>query len=60
MPDDYAIAAAAAQKVLDDDIHKFVPPIFQGKIPPGTTAKTADEIAHAVVDALASAHSAKT
>lgn len=56
MPDDYMIAADAAQKVLDADIAKFVPPVFHGRIPPGTTQKTAQEIAHAVVDALAAAH----
>jgi len=58
MPDDYAIAAVAAQGILDEDVKIFVPPLFQGRIPPGTTAKTAQEIAHAVVDALAKAHAA--
>ena len=58
MPDDYTIAADAAEKVLDEDIKRFVPAIFQGRIPPGTTRKTAEEIARAVVDALAKAHAA--
>lgn len=58
MPDDYTIASAAAKEVLDEEVKDFVPPLFQGRIPAGTTQKIADLIAHKAVDAINAAHAA--
>lgn len=57
--DDYAIATAAAESVIQKEIKAFVPAMFQSRIPPEAIHKMAGEIAHAVVDDLAKAHSAK-
>ena len=58
MPDDYATASAAAETVITKEIKAFVPAMFQSRIPADAVHKMADEIAHAVVDALAAAHAA--
>lgn len=59
-PDDYTIAATAAQTVIAAEIKQFVPAMFQSRIPPEDVQSMANAIAHAVVDALNAAHKAST
>ena len=58
--DDYAIASAAAQAVIAEEIKDYAPPFLRSSITPDKTQKFADAIAHAVVDALNAAHAPKT
>jgi len=58
MPDDYAIAAAAAQAALQDEIRRFVPVWAQNQIPADLIHNAGTEVGKAVVDALAKAHAA--
>lgn len=52
MKSQFDIIADTAEKVIKDNITKFVPAIFQGRIPADVPRKLADEIATAVVKAL--------
>ena len=55
MINESAIIAAAAKRVLDADIAKYVPKWAAAQIPADTTEKTANEIATAAAADLAAA-----
>lgn len=54
MKSQFDIVADTAEKVIRENIAKFVPAIFQGRIPADVPRKLAEEIATAVVKELSS------